>query len=126
MKALAIICGIGLGILWIAGLQSPMAAGWLTWLDGVGAVFSFAAAANYGTRASRVGTPAIVSAGLFALWIIGLVTNGLPWQNWWTFVFACLMGVAAIAGNRPQARTGLRTTESVQGVETRDRFRRSA
>jgi hypothetical protein len=126
MKILAIISGIGLAILWIAGLNSPMAPSWLTWLDGVGAVLSFIAAASDRNRASRVGTSAFTAVGLFVMWLIGMSTNGLQWQNWWTFIFACVMAVAAIAGSRPQVRGGYGTREGLQTVEERDRFRRSA
>lgn len=116
IKSMALLCAIGLSILWIAGLGSPFSAAWLTWLDGACALV------GYGIAFSRVGTrgPIALSVGLFALWVIGMVTNGATWQNWWTFAFGCgylLVGLLA-----PNETSVVTPVES----ETSDQFRKSA
>jgi hypothetical protein len=124
MKRVAsVIFAIGLTILWIAGLSSPYSATWLTWLDGVGALIGYGIAFgtdNVANRVTRIGGPVALSIGLFALWIIGMSTNGAPWQNWWTFAFACGY---LLVGLTPAPRAGVVTPVE---RETSDRFRRSA
>ena len=115
-KTIALLCAIGLTILWIAGLGSSFSATWLTWLDGVCALIGYGVA--FGRP--RVSGPIGLAVGLFALWIVGMATNGATWQNWWTFAFGCgflLVGLMAPA----QARV-VGPIES----ETTERFRRSA
>ena len=128
MRTLAVICGIGLAVLWLAGLSSPNAATWLTWLDGLGALASFVVAGGRGVRTTVMTGAVTTAVGLFALWIVGLSTNGAQFQNWWTFVFGCLMAFAAISGAAEERRTlsGGATTEDVTVMGIRDRFRRSA
>ena len=111
LKGTSVALGIGLAILWIAGLSSPDSPGWLTWLDGVAALaaFTIAALMRMGdSRAKRVGNTIGLSVCLFVLGIIGLATGALPWLSWWTFAFACaflILGIAA--GNIPQAERQL-------------------
>jgi hypothetical protein len=69
---------------------------------------------------THVGSSIGLAVGLFALWIIGMATNGAPWQNWWTFVFACGY---LLVGLMPTARTNVVTPLE---RDTGDRFRRSA
>lgn len=127
VRTWAVILGIGLGILWIVGLNDPAAPGWLTWLDGVAALCSFAIAAAYPdtvrSRAGRAAAPIVLALGLFALWIVGLATHAVAWLSWWTFAFACayvLLGIGAgasirnVPGVRPETEAD------------RERFRRSA
>lgn len=115
-KSISLLSAIGLTILWIAGLGSPFSASWLTWLDGVAALIGYGV--TFGS--SRVSGPIGLAVGLFALWIIGMATNGAAWQNWWTFAFGCgylLVGLMAPA--RAHVATPVEH-------ETTERFRRSA
>lgn len=115
VRTYSVILGLGLAILWIAGLGSPNAAGWLTWLDGVAALCAFiiAGALNptYISRTSRAAAPVLLSVGLFVLWIVGLTSQVVPWLAWWTFAFACaflVLGLAAAA--KPSAYSPSQTT----------------
>ncbi|MFL5813435.1 MAG: hypothetical protein ACJ763_07635 [Bdellovibrionia bacterium] len=85
IKAMALLCAVGLTILWIAGLGSPFSASWLTWLDGLCALIGYGIA----FAETRARGPISLSIGLFALWIVGMATNGATWQNWWNFAFGC-------------------------------------
>ena len=124
MRTLSVICGVGLAALFFVGLGSPSAAAWITWLDGIAAVCSFIVAGmirpTIEYRTFSVG-PMTLAIGLFATWIIGLVSNGAPWQNWWNFVFGCCFAVAAGAGMQRAAIEPSHKT----GVEA-DRFKKSA
>lgn len=115
-KAVSFLCAIGLTILWIAGLGSPYSASWLTWLDGVAALVGYGV--TFGGM--RVSGPIGLSVGLFALWIIGMATNGVAWQNWWTFAFAC--GYLLVGLMAPERRGAITPIER----ESTDRFRKSA
>jgi hypothetical protein len=126
MRPLSIVCGIGLVILWLVGLGSATSAPWLTWLNALGAIMSFVVASSVQTRTAAINTAVGTSIGLFALWIIGLSTDGLAYQNWWTFVFACLMGVAALLGVGETGRGSLGRAPTTVDTETDERFRRSA
>ena len=100
-KAIGVALGTGLAILWVAGLSSPYAPGWFTWLDGLaalGAFFMAGRVSDQDLRAHRMRGPITLSIGLFALWIAGLATDATPWLCWWTFAFACaslVFGVSA-------------------------------
>ena len=62
--------GTGLAILWVAGLSSPYAPGWMTWLDGLGALGAFyvsGRASDQDLRTQRMNGPVSLSVGLFAL-----------------------------------------------------------
>ena len=126
IKSWSIIFGIGLGILWLAGLGAPLATPWLTWLDAVAAFLSFVIAggiSDTSERRVRLGSPVGLSLGLFALWIIGLATGVVAWQAWWNFAFAVaylILGFAS-GGVRHVTATGIGAEEAI-----RDRFRRSA
>ena len=56
-----------------------------------------------------MGMPLAISAGLFVLWILALLTGHEPWKVWWTFAFASgyllLAGVAGAAGVSGTTRT---------------------
>ena len=91
-RTLSIILGFGLLMLWAVGLSMQDATDWLMWIDGIVGV----CAAIMGLAMSRdssksllVGGPVIVSLGLFALWIVGLLLDATSWLSWWTFGFAC-------------------------------------
>jgi hypothetical protein len=118
IKAMALLCAVGLTILWLAGLGSPFSASWMTWLDGVCALIGYGVAFSE----TRVRGPISLSIGLFALWIVGMATNGAAWQNWWTFAFGC--GYLLV---------GLMKPSDVQAVsdhhieaQTDDQYRKSA
>ncbi len=100
IRGLSIALAIGLVIVWIVGLNQH-ATGWLTWLDGLGALVGFAIAAGAGPavgRAYGAGGPIALAVGLGILWIIGLATHAEAWLTWWTFVFACAFLLLGIAG----------------------------
>jgi hypothetical protein len=100
-----IILGIGLIIMWLAGLggQNP---GWLVWLDFAVGILSIIGAFSIPSlsESMRVATPFLLAGGLFLLWLIALGVGGMEtWKTWWTFVFACaytLLGVGAAASPR--------------------------
>jgi hypothetical protein len=121
------ILGIGLVILWIAGLSSATAPAWLTWLDAAAAVWAFIIAAGTpvdARTAMRAGNPIALSIGLFAFWIIGLATSGPAWQDWWNFAFACAFLVLGFAGGMAGRRAV--PTSTVTPSEEERRFRRRA
>lgn len=101
VKSFSTILGIGLVVLWICGLGSPSAAGWLTWLNGVAALCAFAIASYltpYASRGTRLGLPMTLSLGLFACWIVALTTGVVGWLTWWTFAFACAFFLVGLGG----------------------------
>lgn len=98
-RANALLVGIGLAALWIAGLATG-ATSWLVWLDGAAALVSFAIAGAVPEDAPIEGKsiPAlIVTVGLFALWTVGLALRATMWLTWLTFVAACAYVVITIA-----------------------------
>lgn len=114
------VLGIGMVILWIAGLSAPPTSDWLAWLDLIAAVCAFVGVS--GTRAqtdqgSRTGGTLAISAGIFALWLGGLVNHTVSWLTWWNAIFACAFLALGIAVSR-----GKRTTTSEQTLP----FRRTA
>ena len=102
--------GVGLVILWIVGLGQH-ATPWMTWLDGLGALFAFALAGGLAATASLAlggGGIFALAIGLGVLWIIGLSTHAVVWLTWWTFAFACgfvLLGIVASMGETTTTRT---------------------
>lgn len=103
MTTWSTIFGICLVSLWLVGLVSPQAASWMTWLDGAGGLLAFLIASTIGQNRSRsflIGAPAALGLGLFAMWMIGILTNGTVWQNWWNFAIACGFVLVATAGGR--------------------------
>ena len=116
LKRSCIILGVGLLVMWIPGLGSPTAPGWLTWLDGVGAFFTFIvsgsgspytdpyAVPDYGVETamdvsmkSRLRRTFGISAYLFMLWIVAASTGAVAWMTWWTFAFACAFSAVGLA-----------------------------
>jgi hypothetical protein len=111
VRGLTIAVGIGLIILWIAGLSSPNSSTWLTWLDGIMGLFAFSIAGGLSqyntrmnTRGARAGGPFMLSLGLFVLWIIAVASGVIAWQTWWTFAFACAELVVAFIGGAQRGR----------------------
>jgi hypothetical protein len=99
--AVALALGLGLAVLWIAGLVYH-AAVWLTWLEGGAALIAFGLAAVFAvsTSAGMAGS-GLLALGLFALWIIALMAGGALWLAWWTFAFGCaFLLLTAAAGSR--------------------------
>jgi hypothetical protein len=100
MRTAHIALGVGLVILWIAGLANHSTS-WMTWLDGLAGLVALAGAATAG-RDARGGqwTSAGLTVGLFALWIIGLSAHASRPLSWWNFAFACaFLLVAVTAGS---------------------------
>jgi len=131
-KGTAIALGIGLAALWIAGLSSPYAPGWFTWLDGLAALGSFTIAGTMklsDTRGKRMGGPLALAAGLYVLWIIGLATTAVSWLSWWTFAFASAFLVfgVTIGGTRTFPETEEKPTIPSEPFEEpgQDRFRKT-
>src|SRR5262249_22895503 len=102
-----IVLGVGLLLLWLAGVGSRTGGG-LLWIDFVLGVASigagvFAAALS---RNARMGIPVALSIALFFVWMSGLALRQQPWRSWWTFAFACgYLLVAALAGAAQQRPT---------------------
>lgn len=99
MRVGMIALGIGLGILWIAGLEAG-AAPWMSWLDLLAALVSLAVplAADRLGSAARV-PPFALSIGVGVLWIVGLAVGVRSWLAWWNFAFAIgylVLGFAAL------------------------------
>ena len=130
MRAWSLVFAIGLVVLWIAGLSSPGTAAWLTWLDGVAAICGFiiAGTVDYDSpRSARMGAPIALAVGLYALWIIGLATDGRSFQNWWSFGFACgflLLGISAYS--QPMGAMTPTSMPHDRMTRTDDRFRKRA
>ena len=102
VRSWTIALGLGLLILWLAGLGSPLAAGWLTWLDFLAALLAFHLAR---ARLFRDGSdtapsaPFLEAVFLAALWFISFSTPTAAWLRWLTFAFALaflLLGCAAL------------------------------
>jgi hypothetical protein len=114
VRGVSIALGIGLVILFIVGLGRH-ATPWLTWLDGLAALFAFVlAGAGAATVATALGGGGVfaLAIGLGVLWIIGLSTHAVVWLTWFTFAFACgflLLGMVESVGHKPT--TTLRTTQ---------------
>ena len=100
-RGVAIALGLGLLVLWIAGL-SYHAPVWLAWLDGVAGLIAFIVAwAFLASAMVGVAMSGGLALGLFVLWIIALGSRGGIWMAWWTFGFAAafsLLAVAAMGG----------------------------
>ena len=107
--AVSIVLGLGLIILWIAGL-SAHAVGWLTWLDGLVGLLAIVAGFGVLRLATRAGvaTSGGLAFGLVILWIIGLAAGGTLWLAWWTFAFACAFLALAAASMSTQGRLNQR------------------
>ncbi len=99
MRVGMITLGIGLGILWIAGLEASAPA-WLVWLDLAAALLSLVAPLVSERLGSAVKVPPFVLAvGVGLLWIVGLATGARGWLPWWNFAFALgylVLGFAAL------------------------------
>lgn len=96
----AIVIGLFLLVVWIFGLRFHSQT-WLTWLDGAGALLAFAIAGAAGraeSAAGRSSMAAVLAIGLFALWIIGLITRADSWLVWCTFAGACASALFAFGG----------------------------
>jgi hypothetical protein len=127
IKSWSIIFGIGLGILWLAGLGAPSATPWMTWFNALGALCSFLIAAGVSdssARGRRVSSTLMLSIGLFALWIVGLAVGVVAWQTWWTFAFACGFLVLSIGSGSVRTISATQLERDERAV--RDRFRKSA
>ncbi len=97
---LSAILGVLLLCLWVAGLGSPYARVWLTWLDGLGGVGAFILGAYLpvlSTRKSRISAPLFLASYLLGIGTIGVVTPGSVWQGWWTVGFGAVFFYLSIA-----------------------------
>jgi hypothetical protein len=110
MRTAHIALGVGLVILWIAGLARHSTP-WMSWLDGLAGLIAFAGAASAG-RDARVGqwASAGLTVGLFALWIIGLSVDASRALSWWNFAFACAFLLLAVTAGSWRGVAELRPT----------------
>jgi hypothetical protein len=110
-RGASVVLGIGLIILWIAGLSShAMHGAWLPWLDGVAGLVAIGIGVSIGKEMGiGVAGWGLMALGLFILWIIGLASAAPVWLAWWTFGFACafviLAASATSGGERLRHRT---------------------
>ncbi len=107
IKGISTILGVGLIVLWIAGISTVNASGWLTWLDGVAGVAALVFAGSLGPESSRsslTGGCIGMAAALFVLWGAALIVGVVPWMTWWNFAFACTFLVLTAASGRDQNR----------------------
>lgn len=130
IRRISALLGIGLVVLWLVGLGSPYAARWLVWLDGVAALCAFGIAGmspQVSNKPSRIGAAVILSLGLFALWIIGLISGAAGWLVWWTFAFGCAFMVTALLGAKPESMPKRPPQElpSEASLETRQEVRKT-
>lgn len=101
--AISSALGMGLVILWVAGLSSR-ATSWLFWLDGLGGLLAIAAGLVLGAS-TRIGSAAsaALALGLFLLWIVALATGATAWLTWWTPLFGFAF-LSLAAGSAPIPR----------------------
>jgi hypothetical protein len=111
VRGTSIVLGAGLVILWLVGLANH-ASPWLTWLELLGAVFSFGLAAaivpNRRGFAVAAGAPIALAVYLSLLWIVALTIGATSWMAWWTFAFAVgylILGLLAIGERSPTTPT---------------------
>jgi hypothetical protein len=110
IRGSAIVLGVGLIILWIAGLAQH-ATPWLDWLTVVGALAAFGIAAmpvSQRGMAMPVGAPIGLGIALAVLWVLALSTAATGWLAWWVFAFACafmIVGLLAIGEQTPTSPT---------------------
>jgi hypothetical protein len=102
--------GIVLLALWVVGLAATSSSPGITWLDGAAGVLSLTFAAAIpdrsppGLRASGMG---VLSLGLFAIWLVGLISGSTPWQVWLTFIVAAVYAIGAAAAVAERRRLKL-------------------
>ncbi len=126
MRPGMILLGIGLGLLWIAGLYNH-ATGWLVWLDFVCAILSLGfglipdnmierrigggtistTGTTRTTTTNRVEAllrlpPFFEMVSLLVLWIIALAVGASSWMAWWTFAFAIAYGLLGVGTSLPE------------------------
>lgn len=138
VRGISIILGIGLLVLWIAGITSPDAARWLAWLDLLAGLCAFivaGAVGSAGARERRSGGPIGLAVALFVFWIFGLVTSPVVWLPWWNFGFACAFLFLGVFGGsappsvrrRPGSGPGPGPgPDEIDRMEERERLRRGA
>ena len=110
-----VLIGLGLAVLWTIA-TSVDATTWLTWGDGGAAGLVVATVGLIPERKGSLlaaGCLAGVSAGLFALWIVGLMHDATPWLTWWTFVAAGMTATVAVAVSVQGHIDGWRTREYI-------------
>ena len=129
LKKMSTLFGLGLVVLWIAGLGSAEATPWLTWFDGLAALCAFGIAAftpRYATRGTRMGQPIALAVGLFILWAVGLANGATPWLSWWNFVFGCAFLILGVAAGAERQVPGMGTLSDLDREREREKIRRSA
>jgi hypothetical protein len=111
LRAFPAFIGAGLTSMWVIGLSEESTI-WLTWLVGIAAALSFATVGLIPERRASLWAAAclaLLSGGLGAMWLVGVVTHATPWLTWWTFVAAVLTfliaGGAAVQGGLDSLRT---------------------
>jgi hypothetical protein len=109
------LLGLGLAALWIVGLNED-ATIWMTWCNGIAAALCFA---TVGLIPDRRGSPwaafclGAIAAGLLAVWIVALRTDGSAWLAWWTFAAGVVTALVAFGAGVQGALDALRTRETI-------------
>ncbi len=105
IKGFCIVLGVGLTLLWLAGLNMPGAVTWVAWADLVAGIVSFGTAVMIPSserdrkHLAQVGGPILLSVALFIVWIFGVAMVGSNSLLWWNFGFAAVFLALGIAGS---------------------------
>lgn len=116
MKIGMVVLGIGLGILWIVGLQAGVSS-WLVWLDFVAACLSLLTVLAPESRLGTVlrASPFAVGVGLVVLWIVALAVGAAPWFAWWVLAFGIAYIILGAVGPTESTTVGPTTASTMSG-----------
>ena len=101
LSRILFVLGLGLVVLWAVSLLSSGTTSWLTWLNGAAGLCAFGIAAMapvYTHRSSKPVAIFLLSLGLLTFWILGITSDVVAWQSWWTFAFGVAVGLLSISG----------------------------
>jgi hypothetical protein len=91
IKAADILLGLGLFLVWGAGVISNSGPAWLVWLNGFAGIMAFVLAGDATpdvNPASRIGGALALGLALFILWVTALAVHAFGWVAWATLVFS--------------------------------------
>jgi hypothetical protein len=98
-RPLVAFVGLGLVVLWVVA-RTEDATAWLVWFEGGTALGVLSVVGLIPARRSAPLAGAcllLLTAALFALWLIAVLDHGTPWFAWWIFTFAWMcLGSAAL------------------------------
>lgn len=106
MRPVNLVLGVGLGVLWLAGLRAGVE-GWLVWFDFAVALAAIVSAL-VPARAPGMIRAADSSFGaiLLALWLLALAVGVTSWMAWWTFAFGVAFLIVAVGAPGIYAEVG--------------------